>query len=331
MPHMDGLTLAKKINSDIKFDTKPFILMFSSLEKNDIIKQGREAGIDRYLAKPVKMNDLFDLLSQIKSNTYENNKPLEIKIEESNINLADKTILIAEDNALNMKLMKAMLIKTGAKIISAENGSQVIEYFKNNHIDIILMDVHMPVIDGFQATKIIRETEDNNKHIPIVALTANALKGDREKCLENGMDDYLSKPFKKNDLYEILKKHLLPKANEQEIELIDSISIFNKQAFLNTVGNNYDLFNEIIEDFKRIFMELFNKLNIAIKQSNLNQIEYCAHALKGMCSNISALELKNISDKIEILSKDKTNIAEIEVLALHLEKGFEKILPLLNE
>ena len=120
-----------------------------------------------------------------------------------------KTILIAEDNSINMKLLSVMLLKTGVQVISAVNGDEAVVQFKENKVDLVFMDVHMPERDGFQATRDIRQLETPGSRVPIIALTAIAMPGDREKCLEAGMDDYLSKPFRKDDLYAVIKKYLI--------------------------------------------------------------------------------------------------------------------------
>ena len=157
------------------------------------------------------MKDLYELLLKIKSKTETKEENIENIIDEKIIVNSGKNVLIVEDNKVNIKLLNAMLSKVNVEIFSALNGLEAFEIVKNNKIDLILMDVHMPVMDGFQATRMIREFEKENKHI-IVALTAIAMQGDREKCLESGMDDYLSKPFKKDELYNIVKKYLISKA-----------------------------------------------------------------------------------------------------------------------
>jgi CheY-like chemotaxis protein len=208
MPFMDGLTLAGTIKRDLGLTWKPVVIMFSSIEKEQILEMGKQIGIDHYLTKPVKMKDLLDLLQIKKGNLTQSvmNKEDENSFEAGF--KPGKTILIAEDNNINLKLLTVMLTKAGANVITAVDGAKAVARFKENSIDLIFMDIHMPELDGFQATKLIREAEKGIKHTPIVALTAIALTGDREKCLENGMDDYLSKPFMKEDLLKILRKYL---------------------------------------------------------------------------------------------------------------------------
>ena len=208
MPGMNGLTVAKKIRECSGTTNGPMIFMYSSVEKENIQNASKEVGIDKFLTKPVKMKDLWELIrTGIKP--AESSVAVSAKSDADIIRFSSETtILIAEDNAINAKLLNIMLAKTGATVLCAVNGLEAVEMYQAYSVQMIFMDVHMPEMDGFQATRKIREIEGSGRHTPIIALTAIAMEGDREKCLENGMDDYLSKPFKKEDLFMILKKYL---------------------------------------------------------------------------------------------------------------------------
>lgn len=214
MPDMDGIAVAEKIRSNQNLNRKPVIFMYSSIEKNNVIEKSKGLGIDKYLTKPVKMKDFFDLLHHEKSQSQDKPRQLSLASDDTISVEPGKTILIAEDNSINLKLLSVMLSKTGVRVISATNGDEAIVQFRNNNIDLIFMDVHMPERDGLQATKDIRKMESPEKRIPIIALTAIAMPGDREKCIEAGMDDYLSKPFRKDDLYAVIKKYLIAEKPE---------------------------------------------------------------------------------------------------------------------
>jgi len=209
MPVMDGLSVAGIIKSEEINMPKPVVIMFSSIEKEFVFEQGKKVGIDHYLSKPVKMKELLNLILKTKKDISIPGLEFGQTVQDELVISSSKNILIAEDNAINMKLLTLMLLRTGVKVISAINGVEAVELFKQHDIDLVFMDIHMPELDGFQATRLIREYEKGRKHTPVVALTAIALQGDREKCLENGMDDYLSKPFIKEDLYKVLKKYLV--------------------------------------------------------------------------------------------------------------------------
>ena len=209
MPEMDGLMLTERIKSNPSLHWEPVIFMYSSMEREVANERAAHLGIKHHLIKPVKMKDLHDLL--IKDDTaYSSPNKKNETMDNDNLTLDPGiTILIAEDNPINMKLVHIMLLKTGARILTAMDGKEAVEQFDTNKVDLVFMDIHMPVTDGFEATKIIREKESGECHTPIIALTANAIQGDRERCLNAGMDDYLSKPFKRSDLFALIRKHLL--------------------------------------------------------------------------------------------------------------------------
>ncbi|MFA4853208.1 MAG: response regulator [Bacteroidales bacterium] len=340
MPLMDGLTVAEKIKYELNLIWMPVIIMFSSVEKGNIIEIGKKLGIDQYLTKPVKMKDLYELLLMVKNKSKEKEKEKQTVIVTEKENLptgqagvnifSGKTILIAEDNDINLKLLKSMLMKTGAKILTATNGAEAIDLYKNNTVDLIFMDVYMPGTDGFQATKFIREKEGADKHTPIVAITAIAMQGDREKCLSKGMDDYLSKPFGIEDLYKMVRKYLSHNVHQEipsPVELPESEKIFNKQELLSHTDNDIEFCKEIIADFKKLFPDLLKKLMLAIKDSDYKQIEYFSHTLKGMCGTIQAVKIRDIAAKIEAASKNQKNISEIQALSEQMEIAYNELLP----
>jgi len=208
MPDMDGVEVADTIRNRMLFNENPIIFLHSSIDKDSIIQTRKDLGIDHFLTKPVKMKDMYELLLQGKPEHIKTS-PQIVASMPAEIHLGpDITIMIAEDNMINMKLLSVMLLRTGATILKASNGTEAIETFLNSKIDLVFMDVHMPQTDGFQATQAIREIEGSGKHTPIIALTAIALPGDRDKCIAAGMDDYLSKPFKKDDLFAVLSAYL---------------------------------------------------------------------------------------------------------------------------
>lgn len=210
MPGMDGVEVADTIRNRMLFSQNPIIFLHSSVDKDHIVQSRRELGVDQFLTKPVKMKEMYELLTMGKPRAADPSTDASIKSSEELQLGPEFTILIAEDNIINMKILNAMLVKTGVNVVTAGNGVEAVEKFLSEDVDLIFMDVHMPFKDGFQATRDIRQFEGENRHTPIVALTAIALPGDREKCLESGMDNYLSKPFKKDDLFSVLATYLKP-------------------------------------------------------------------------------------------------------------------------
>lgn len=207
MPEMDGFTLIENIK---KIDTcreSPIVILTSADRVGDF-KRAKELGASAYLVKPVRPSDLLDTIMAIKGATVSDRKLSEPITDQTLPEFRPKyNILLAEDNPINQKVAVHLLEKKGHKVTVAENGQQVLDKLAQEEFDIILMDVQMPIMNGFEVTQKIRELEkESGKHIPIVAMTAHAMKGDREKCLEAGMDDYVSKPLYPKELYEAIER-----------------------------------------------------------------------------------------------------------------------------
>jgi signal transduction histidine kinase/CheY-like chemotaxis protein len=206
MPDMDGITLVKKIKTMLKGSVEPFILMVSSLGKTLYQQEAENAGIDKFLSKPVKLIELDYILSTIfeKSGSQINGHKIVPIIEQ----LPEKTrILIVEDEPVNMLLVSEILHKMGVDVLKAGNGKEALELLAKYDPAMIFMDINMPEMDGYMATFLIRQLPQPQGCIPIIAITADAMEEDKERCLDAGMNDYISKPFQLGEIQEILKKY----------------------------------------------------------------------------------------------------------------------------
>ena len=213
MPEMNGETLGKKIKQDPDIKDTTLVLMTAMGNRGDA-KRFEKIGFAAYLTKPVKQSHLFDCLSLVSElKNYDNTKQIETIITRHSLAEDQKNklrILLAEDNLINQKVALATLKKLGYKSDVAANGKEVLKALSENQYRLILMDCQMPEMDGYKATQEIRKLEDPNiKNIPIIAMTANAMEGDRKKCIEAGMDDYMTKPVKPQILSDLLEKWLL--------------------------------------------------------------------------------------------------------------------------
>jgi len=207
MPEMDGFTLLVKIKQ-IDICQEAQIVILTSADRVGDFQKARELGASAYLVKPVRPSDLLDTIMSIKGASFLEKKPPEPAYEPSVSESAmSYNILLAEDNPINQKVAVHLLQKKGHQVTVVENGQQVLEKLAREKFDLILMDVQMPLMNGFETTQKIRETEkETGHHLPIVAMTAHAMKGDREKCLEAGMDDYVSKPLYPEELYKTVER-----------------------------------------------------------------------------------------------------------------------------
>lgn len=252
-------------------------------------------------------------------------------------------ILLAEDNVLNQKLAAGYLGNFGLKLDVAENGLEAIEKLKQKKYDLVLMDIQMPIIDGYNATAIIRK--ELLLTIPIVAMTAHIMTGEKEKCLKFGMNDYITKPFKEVELYQILKKLLFIENSNSFSRKINHVTV-NTTSQIVTVDMNelHQLSrgnNEFIKEMIDLFSEQnpidINKLDKALEQEDFESIKSTAHRMKtsvGFMGIKSALEPLN---KLEDLSEKKQNIEEISTLVATIknicskaQQEFQLISPNLN-
>jgi PAS domain S-box-containing protein len=215
MPQLDGLETIKLIREKIDSTSKihPVILLHSSSDTAELHRRCDELGVQFRLTKPVKSDELYNFLCSIKTPDTINLsvKKTTLPFIKTRIELKqDATILIAEDNAFNMLLIKAIVSKIipTAKVVEAENGKQALTLWESEQPDLILMDMQMPTMGGVEATIKIREQEHKNQHTPIVALTAGALQEEKDKCLEAGMDDFLTKPIEFEKLEKVIIKLL---------------------------------------------------------------------------------------------------------------------------
>jgi two-component system sensor histidine kinase/response regulator len=209
MPGMDGFSLVEKISSEFKLQS-PTIMMLTSLGVRGDATRCQQLGISAYLVKPVRQAELLEAILLVHGKNKMKKKSPGV-ITRHTIREKHQTfnILLAEDNIINQKIVQRFLEKEGHHVSIAENGKKALSILKNEKFDLILMDIQMPQMDGFEATTIIRGQETSSKtHIPIIAMTGHALKGDKERCLSAGMDEYISKPISFEKLNELINQLL---------------------------------------------------------------------------------------------------------------------------
>jgi len=240
-------------------------------------------------------------------------------------------ILLAEDNKINQVVATKMLTKRGHSVTVAENGKEVLDLLSQRSFDLVLMDVQMPEMDGYEATRAIREEEGKSgSHIRIIAMTAHALKGDREKCIETGMDDYITKPIKMERLFEVVegKNAGAPVVEENKI---NGNNVFSIEKTLKQVGGDKEVLKEVIDIFRQEYPKQLKEIRQAIKKKDAETVRRVAHTIKGAVGNFGAegawnkaLSLENIG-KSEDLSNavDAFNILKTELK--RLDKEFNKV------
>ncbi len=216
MPQIDGVTFVDDLRRRYELTDLPVIMLTSGDRPDDIVRC-RELGISVRLLKPIKQSELFDAVASTLGITEPEDKSGYLADASLSVPLQPLQILLAEDSLVNQRLAVALLKKAGHQVTVANNGLEAVEAVRNQHFDLVLMDVQMPDMDGFQATKAIRAEQVRiGRHIPIIAMTAHALHGDRQRCLDAGMDGYVAKPIHARKLLQTMKSVLddMPWENE---------------------------------------------------------------------------------------------------------------------
>lgn len=214
MPEMDGISVAGAIAAAPELGRPP-IIMLSSAHKDDVMRRGDAPGVAHFLLKPVRQSELLETIFAVLGVTVADHAPV---AEPSRGEVHPLKVLVAEDNAVNQRLVERLLERRGHSVRIAGDGVEAVKALSEEEFDVVLMDVQMPNMDGFQATAAIRQREKGaGGHIPIIAMTAHAMRGDRERCLGAGMDGYISKPLRSKDFYAAIEdKSLVGKTTEQE-------------------------------------------------------------------------------------------------------------------
>ena len=307
MPELDGFHLARKIHA-IPNLPKPAIVMLSSAGQVDAAERCRQLGISIYLTKPVKQSELLDAIMSAMGDDSGWNRRSTAAPAHAGLK-ADRRlrILLAEDHPVNQRLAVRLLEKWGHHVSVASNGIAAIEAFDSESFDLILMDVQMPEMGGLEATQAIREREAKRRtRIPIVAMTAHAIKGDREQCLAAGMDGYVSKPIEPELLFEAIEKAVGGKSQPAAVVPVQNDEkAFDKHALLNRVGGDHDLLRELVQLFADDTPPLLEELRKAIRKKNAETLERSAHRLKGALNNLSATKAAELASRLEKMGQDK--------------------------
>jgi CheY-like chemotaxis protein len=206
MPEIDGFSFAKQIRSRPRLRVTTIMMLTSAGQRGDAARC-RELGVGAYLTKPIGQYELLDALLQVVASQPKEDSPALITRHSLREDQESLRILLAEDNLVNQTLAARLLEKRGHRVALARNGREAVAQVEREHFDLVLMDVQMPELDGLEATLAIREKEKaTGAHLPIVAMTAHAMRGDQERCLAAGMDGYVSKPINIKELISVVQK-----------------------------------------------------------------------------------------------------------------------------
>ncbi len=327
MPEMDGFELAERINNTPRLATSTVIMLTSTGERGDGSRCVK-LGIAAYLMKPIKQSELFFTICKVLQKTSPGADRTSLitrhTIRESKRRLH---ILLAEDNLVNQKLAVKILERMGHSVSVAANGKRAIEALENGEFDLVLMDVQMPEMDGLEATRLIRESEKTTgSHVPIMAMTAYAMKEDEARCLEAGMDGYISKPIDTQGLFETIENLFEAAGGRDKAQPASSKvgKVIDRRAILDRVGGDTELLTEIASLFLGDCPKLLSEIRQAFQQGDLEHLEKAAHALKGSVSNFGAEAAVEAALRVENMGRSR-DLTETPQAIVRLEREIARV------
>ncbi|MEM8679943.1 MAG: response regulator [Planctomycetota bacterium] len=308
MPEMDGLMLAERIIAEALLKPASLIMLTSGARPSDATDL-REMGVSQHLLKPIKQSEVYDaVISSLNATGMTATLPrVAAETATATAMPVELHILLAEDNIVNQKLALGILNKLGHRVTVAHHGKEALDRLDEQPFDLVLMDVQMPEMDGLAATRELRRREAHSgAHVPVVAMTAHAMKGDRERCLESGMDDYLSKPIRLKDLSsklnELFSPSHVPVSAERPASLPDGGGPVAWSEALANVGHDPKLLRELVQVFLTETPSLLQETLAAADRQEADTLSSRAHALKGAMLFLNPSQAIASAEEVERLA-----------------------------
>src|SRR5438876_1174928 len=321
MPDMDGFQLATAVRADRGLARTRLLMLTSAGQRGDG-ERCRELGIRGYLTKPMSRADLLEALGTVLAGPEETTTPEVVTRHTIAESRRAVRVLLAEDNPVNQQVAVAMLVKRGHEVHVAGNGREAVDAMTQREYDVVLMDIQMPEMDGFEATHAIRALP-KGKDLPIVGLTAHALSGERERCLSHGMTDYLAKPFKAHELFALVEGTAEPKRPApQPLTTAPPVDLEGFRATLREAGAESALYS-IIDTFVRQAPDRLAALAGAVASGTGTEIAKAAHVYRGAAGTIGARELAELLERVETTAR----AGDIE----QAQEAFEGLSPIAHD
>lgn len=333
MPEMDGMMLASQIRQLRDVESLPLIMLTSMMQRP---RAGalEAVGVAAFLSKPIKASQLFDVLANTVSGGHmaAPESAVEAEGEAALAEQCPLSILVAEDNAINQKVMLSLLARFGYRADAVANGVEVIDALERQHYDLIFMDVHMPQMDGLEASRRIVQRYPREERPRIIAMTANAMPGDRESCLAAGMDDYMAKPIELRELRAALRNMAgareagRPHTDESPPDALDSQRIESLKQLQPGAGKS--LVNELIDMFHAEAPRHLAQMENAIAEEDGVRLEELAHRFQSSLDNLGLIEMSRHSRELERLASQRA-LAHAQQVMSRLRAAYARALPLL--
>jgi len=333
MPDMDGFEVVEYIKKDPELAGATIMMLTSAGQRGDAARC-RALGIVAYLIKPIRQSELLEaILLALGQAPHDHIQPRLITRHTLREARRKLRVLLAEDNAVNQTLAVRLLEKRGHTVTVAGNGREALEARRKETFEVILMDVQMPDMDGFEATALIRaEEKQTGQHMPIIAMTAHAMKGDRERCLAAGMDGYVSKPVDPEQLFDALERIFEEPTRTVETEKADpsrSDTLIDMDSLLERVGGDRTLLAEMAGLFLKELPRYTSAVREAIARGDTQTLERAAHTLKGSVGNFVAQRAFDAALQLETMARDG-DLASAEGAWKTLERELGCLKPILE-
>ncbi len=343
MQGMDGIETSKRVKTHPHLTRIPSIIMITAFGREDMMKIAEaERIIDAYIPKPTNQSLLFNTILEVSGKNVA--KDSDARGTSLDASIKDKVggihILLVEDNPINQQLATELLESVGAHVSIAGNGQEAVDKVRASSYDIVLMDVQMPVMSGYDASKRIREDE-RFKDLPIIAMTAYAMSGAREQCLASGMNDYISKPIHPEELYAALVKWskncagnpnrihqvvsaAMQAAKDPDDRLLPSVTGIDMPSGLKRANGNAKLFSKLLIDFADRYASVKDEITGMLQKQDVESAERLAHSLKGVAGNISACDIQEAAARLETAIHQR-NAAAFDGLILELDYALRPV------
>ncbi|WP_231497222.1 PAS domain-containing hybrid sensor histidine kinase/response regulator [Arthrobacter sp. MA-N2] len=328
MPHMNGLELAHELSTDIALDSLRIMMLTSTMnvDKAELVA----AGVQEWLTKPVRSSEFYDRLMRLVATRPPASAPIVSPVAPVAISQPSRgLILVVEDNEVNQLVARSMVAKLGYKADVVANGSEAVTATVATEYAAVLMDCHMPVMDGFEATKAIRARQDGRRRLPVIAMTAGAMDEDHERCLAAGMDDYLTKPVDMDKLDRVLSRWVPAASKESAVPVLDP-------ARLETLRNlgpvdGFGLLPAAAGAFRGDIQPSLEALRQALDNGGGEDFRQVAHKLKGAAANIGAARASRMCADLERSSSngvpvDPALLARLETELALVEQALDRTL-----
>ncbi|MBU2550168.1 MAG: PAS domain S-box protein [Proteobacteria bacterium] len=335
MPGRSGFELAAELKNQTQGRFLKVIVLTSTGQRGDIA-QCRDLGLDAYLRKPVHETHLLNTIAAVMNQEAECGSDYSAPVTRHTLreSLLGLRILVAEDNEVNRKLVERLLEKRGHQTVMAGTGLEALAAVKKERFDLVLMDVNMPEMDGLAATAAIREMEagTGRERVPILAMTAQAMKGDRERCLAAGMDGYLAKPIKRDEFIAAIENLLRPAGPHEEKPVRPAFveKVLDRKKLVDLVGGDMGLIKELVVLYLERLPKVTSELREAVGRGDARAVQASAHSLKGMSGNLRAVMVAEAASRLERMA-DVGNLSNAEAGLDHLEREIERLRPVLDE